>query len=86
MTAQPQPSYAFHCPYCSTYLKIANPRPQEVAALILLDESDWRSCGSRICHQALVECTECGCQLYVLLLYASEEVLQELDIDRMPPF
>ena len=84
MTPQPQASYAVNCPVCSRCLQVGNPRPREVPARILFDEFEWPDYSPRICHKSWIECTDCGCQLYVLLLYASEEVIQELNINQVP--
>ena len=86
MTPQPQASYAVNCPYCGSYLQVGNPRPREVPARVLLDEFGWFECSPRICQKVWINCTGCGYPLDVLFIYASEEVLQELNIDRMPPF
>jgi len=86
MISQPQASYAVNCPVCGKYLQVGNPRPREVPARVLLDKFGWLECSPRISQKVWINCTGCSYPLDVLFIYASEEVIQELNIDRMPPF
>ena len=86
MTPQPQPSCAVNCRGCGRYLQVGNPRPREVPARVLVNDFGWIQCSPQISQEVWINCAGCGRQVDVLFIYASEEVIQELNIGPVPPF
>ena len=76
MTDSSSQAYAVNCPRCGDYQRVANPRPAESPQRVFpTDVYEGKPNWSEVMQMA---CTSCGSPMTIVLLYGSEEMLQEL--------